>query len=213
MDLKFDYDGILKAEGLGKYKRDFQAQLLTATRKAMQKVGAEYKTKIQNDARKSLKITRQPLIKSFSYKVYYKRSGRIPSLHFYSRVPWMGIHDKGGIIRKGAIPLSKKHIGYKTLKDIFLQLSRAKNLFFEKQGSYTIAWSKNTEAQKRLLAPFRSVTRAKQGKVVRKDERVNVAIITSSRIRKRLNMTEIVKSSLPVLSKEIEKQFKIVKNK
>lgn len=213
MDLKFDFDGILKAEGLSKYKRDFQSQLLMATRKAMQKIGVQYKDKIQNDARKSLKVSRQAVIRSFSYKVYYKRTGRIPSLHFYSRVPWMGIHDKGGVIKKGAIPLSKKHIGYKTLKDIFQQLSRAKNLFFDKQGNYTIAWARNTEAQKRLLAPFRAVTRAKQGKVVRKDERVNVAIITSSKIRKRLSMTEIIKSSLPELSKEIERQFKIVKNK
>ena len=68
-------------------------------------------------------------------------------------------------------------MGYAKMKKLFKILSSENNLFFDKTSKGTIAWAKNTEEHKRLLAPFRSNMRARAGKVIRKNERVNIAIV------------------------------------
>jgi hypothetical protein len=220
MDLKFEFGELLKAEGLRKYRRDFQAQLLLATRRAMQEFGKEIRDKIRTDVSNTLKVRRQAILKSFVYKVYFRKTNKIPALHFYSGIKWMGVHAKGGSAGKVVIPLAfrkgtvKEGLGTIGFRKLLAQLASNKNLFFEKKGSITIIWARNTREDRRLLVNFRAYQRKQTGqKSIKKNERVNIGFITSVKWTKKLNMYDIVQLNMPKLSKEIEKQFKIVKNK
>lgn len=216
MELKFDFDGVIKAQGLQKYKRYFIAKMLFATRKAMQEVGKDTKAKIQADVRSKLKIKREAFVKSFTYKVYYKRVNQVPSLHFYSKVPWVGMHTKGGSVNKKVIiPFTRKApsgvsnssvLGNKTLKILLATLQEHKNLFFDNTGKQTIVWAKNTKLDSKLLVHFRKAQG--QGRIKR-DERVNVGVVVkNTTIKKRLQMNEYIQDSLKDISKKIEANFK-----
>lgn len=212
MQVQINLNGVLTSAGMNTYSTAFKAKLLLNTRKAMQTVGKEYKTKMQDNAKSKLKVKKPAFIKSISYKVYFQRAGKTPSLHFYSRVPWMGMHDKGGMLTKNVfIPLSKKRLGYKEMKTLIRNLRSAGNLFFEKRGGTTIAWAKNTQQFKSVLTPFRAVMKAQNGgKTIKKDERVNVAIVSkNTRLKKKIRMTELALESLPKIKREIERLFTI----
>ena len=220
MELKFEFGELLKAEGLSKYKRDFQAQLLLATRRAMQEFGKDIRDKIRKDVSSTLKVRRQAILKSFVYKVYFRKTNKIPTLHFYSGIKWMGVHAKGGSAGKVVIPLAmrrgtvKEGLGTIGFRKLLARLGSHKNLFFEKKGRITVVWARNTWEDRGDLKQFRSLQRKQTGKKsIKTNERVNVGIITSVKWTKKLNMYDIVQLNMPKLSKEIERQFKIVKNK
>jgi len=209
MTTAITFDGILLQNGVNRYQADFKKKLITNTTKAMNTIGKEYRDKIRKNAEQGLKIKRKVILKSFVYKIYNKDKNQLPNIHYYSGIPWMGLHDKGGAISKTVfIPLSKKRIGYKNLKLLIAALSQANNLFFDKKGGTTIAWAKNTEQFKKLLAPFRATTRARNGKIVKKDERINVAIVGKNiRLKKKIRTTEIALESIPKIVREVERLF------
>jgi hypothetical protein len=203
------FDGVLLPQGMSRYQADFKKTLYTKVNTAMKTIGKEYRDKIRDNASQTLKIKKQSILKSFVFEIYNADTNRLPSLQYRSGIAWMGIHDKGGpISKKVLIPLSKKRIGYKTMKNLISDLSRANNLFFDKKNGTTIAWAKNTLQFKQALAPFRAVTRARNGKVVKKDERVNVAIVGKNiRLRKKIRLSEIALASIPRIVREVERLF------
>lgn len=219
MDIKIELDGIIKAQGFEKYSRDFRAKLLKSTRKAMQDVGKTTKAKIQADVRSKLKIKREAFVKSFTYKVYFKKTNNIPSLHFYSAVPWVGMYTKGGSVNKKVIiPFTKKapkgitkskSLGTKTLKYLLSELQSHKNLFFDNTGNQTIVWAKNTKEDSRLLVNFRRA-QSNGGTRIKINERVNIGVVVkNTSIKKRLSMNEYVQSSLKEITQQIELNMKL----
>ncbi len=218
MQLKFEYGELLKAQGINKYARDFQAQLLAATRRAMHIFGKEMRDKIRTDVQRNLNVKRPAILKSFVYKVYFQKTNRVPSLHFYSGIKWMGVHAKGGSARRVIIPFAartgsvKEGLGTIGFRKLLAELASDKNLFFENHGQYTIIWAKNTGTAKRRLAPFRKFTRQKTGqKTIKREERVNIGMIVSAKWTKKINMLDMVEKGLPKLNDEILKQFEIGK--
>ncbi len=65
-------EGIVAPGGVNQWSREFRAQLLMNTRKAMQKVGKEQIEIIRRDVEQGLKIKKKAVVKSFVYKVYYQ---------------------------------------------------------------------------------------------------------------------------------------------
>lgn len=215
MNVQYKLDGMFTNAGLTKYSKAFREQMFRATALAMDKVGKKTIEVIKGQAQAGLKIKRQAVIKSFKSKLYFRNKNQLPSLQYYSRIPWMGTHSHGatiGVSKKLIIPFSHKRIGYKAFKEILRELSQGHNLFFKHHGTTTTVWAKNTEQFKRLLAPFRKATRSYNSKVVRKGEPVVVGIMVENvRLSKKFDMEATARNSVNLISKEVSNIFKTSK--
>ena len=199
---------------------DFKTKLFNATNNGMKKVMGTVINEIRDDASKNLKIKRKVILKSFVGKIYATNKMTLPSIHFYSGVPWMGTHSKGAAITgRIFIPFVLKPIGYYKQQELLKQLKSNENLFVDKTGSNAILWAKNTKADSKLLAPFKRVEstarrqRKLSGEKVRttfkQEERVNLGImVRSTKLPKRLNFNTIIERNMKNIVKEIENNFK-----
>ena len=215
MQVQYKLDGLFTNSGLLKYKSAFRDQIFKVTAQAMNKVGKSTNEKIQKQAQMALKIKRNAVLKSFKSKVYSKDKNNLPSLHYYSRIPWMGVHTKGatlGHAKKLIIPFSSKRIGYKQFKNLLAHLRESRNLFMKKAGATTVVFAKNTDKDKKILAPFRKSTRAYNNKIVRKNETVVIGIMVGNvRMSKKFDMEQTAVNSIPEVTKEVSKIFKTSK--
>lgn len=215
MRIQYKLDGMFTNNGIVNYKNAFSQQIIKATTQAMTKVGKLTNEKIVKQAQQGLKIRRQAVLKSFRSKVYSRNKNYLPTLHYYSRVPWMGTHTHGATIgqsKKLIIPFALKRIGYKEFKHILSVLNSHKNIFMKKAGKTTIVYSKNTEQDKKILAPFRKSTRAYNQKIVRRNEVVVVGMMQSNiRLAKRFDMESTAINSVKDVAKEVTNIFKTSK--
>lgn len=221
IDLKIKTDKFF-CTGLGKrYISNFKQKLISACDDGMRKAADEILEKVRDDVSRNLKVKKKGLVKSFVAKIYSGNKNKIPSVHFYSRVPFMGTHDKGAkITGRIFIPFTLKPLGFKTQKLIFEELRRNGNLFAdEKKGSKTILFAINNKKSERILAPFKRLIRSERIKqrqngakvrtTIKQDERVNLGILVKqTKLPKRLNFTTIIASNVNKIVDEVEKAFK-----
>lgn len=220
IDLKIKTDKFF-GTGLGKrYIYNFKQKLISACDEGMRKAADEILEKVRDDVAKNLKVKKKGLVKSFVAKIYNGNKNKIPSVHFYSRVPFMGAHDKGATISgRIFIPFTLKPLGFKTQKLIFEELRRNKNLFTDTSNGKTILFAINNKTSERTLAPFKRLIRSERIKqrqngakvrtTIKQDERVNLGILVKqTKLPKRLNFTTIIAGNVNKIVDEIEKAFK-----
>ena len=76
----------------------------------MRGVGREIAESVRQDMRAGLRVKKASFLKSMRAKVYNQRRDRFPALYIGSKIPWLGLHEKGGVISgRMLIPLLPQH--------------------------------------------------------------------------------------------------------
>ncbi len=154
---------------------------------------------------------RQPV--AVGDQVLDKDKNRLPALYVGSRIPWSGIHERGGQIGgRMLIPLHGR-VGRKRFKAQIAELMRGGNAYFIKNAKGNrVLMAENIKEHDRPLAGFKRRYRKAEGiKKLKRGADVPIAVLVPRvQLKKRLNIERIVAGRIPRLSVAIEKQLRQV---
>jgi hypothetical protein len=154
-------------------------------------------------------------LKSFRATVHARRTDILPVVDFYSKIPWMGIHERGGVIQGPVlIPLTEegKRMGAKAFRRVVTGLMRQGNAFFKNVNGKVILFAENIAESGKLLTRFRKAFRQRTGMAqrarIQRGIDLPIAILLPRvEIRKRLRLTEIVQQNLRLIASAIERRL------
>ena len=158
-------------------------------------------------------VVKKSFVKGFTAKVLDKDPQRLPALYVGSRIPWSGIHERGGAIQgRMLIPLHGR-VGRKRFKAQIAELMRGGNAYFIKNAKGNIVlMAENIKEHDRPLGGFKRRYRKAEGiKKLKRGADIPIAVLVPRvQLKKRLNVERLVAGRVPRLAAAIEKQLRRV---
>ena len=198
---------------VSRFVGDLKAKLRTAVGKGMASEGKKIQQAVRTHVNSRLNVQKKSVLQSFTAKVLDQDPLRLPGLLIRSKIPWMGLHETGGIIRgKMLIPLNGR-IGRKAFKALVDQLMRGGNAYFIKKGGRTILMAENLKEYDRPLAKIKRRYRQTEGiKRLKRGTDVPIAVLVNKvTVRKRLDVEGVVRGRVPSLSAAIQKEIAAIR--
>ncbi|WP_369602625.1 DUF6441 family protein [Hahella sp. SMD15-11] len=211
MRISLTTEGLLDRRRFSAWRARTGQAMRQATARAMRTVGREMAEDVRRDMRRAFKVRKLAFIKSLRAKVYDRRRDRFPALYIGSKIPWLGIHERGGTIGgRMLIPLLPRHqrIGRKAFRRVIDSLMRAGNAYFVEKNGKTLLMAENIRENDRALARFKRGQRQQTGrKRLRRGQEIPVAVLVDSvRLHKRFDLESAVRRKLPRLAQAIRKE-------
>ena len=186
-------------------------------RKAVARSIASEAVTLKQDVRShvagQMAVVKKSFVKGFTAKVLDKDTPRLPALYVGSRIPWSGIHERGGAIQgRMLIPLHGR-VGRKRFKAQIAELMRGGNTYFIKNAKGNIVlMAENIQEHDRPLSGFKRRYRQAEGiKRLKRGADVPIAVLVPRvQLKKRLSVERLVAGRIPRLSARIEKQIQTV---
>ena len=205
---------------LRRWGGEFREKVQKAVARGIASEATELKQDVRSHVAGQMTVVKKSFVKGFTAKVLDKDRSRLPALYVGSRIPWSGIHERGGVIGgRMLIPLHGR-VGRKRFKAQIAELMRGGNAYFIKNAKGNIVlMAENIKEYDRPLSGFkrryRNSLRAEglSGKSLRLKRGADVPIavlVPRVQLKKRLNVERIVAGRIPRLSARIEKQLRLV---
>lgn len=210
LKMSLSTDGLLDPRRLEAWTREKQQQIHRGITRAMLREGPAIAKRADSQARQALHSKRRnfPNIRA---KVYSQRADIPPALRIYSKVPWLGIHATGGVIKgaRGKLLVPLIQMNAKAFRRVLQTISRTGAGFFKEIRGKVYLFAEYQPEYGRGLGRFRtSITRGLGGGRIKKGADVPIAVLVSQvTIRKRINMESIVRQGLPGLARAIEREI------
>lgn len=131
MRLSLTTSGLLDPRQLSSWSAERQRAIHAAVAKGMQSGGREVRDAARNQMRSAFTVKRSNFISSMGVKIFDKKQNELPALWVGSKIPWLGIHERGGTVSGNLlIPLLPNRIGPKRFKAAIDGLMRSGNAYF-----------------------------------------------------------------------------------
>jgi len=202
-----------KAAGaqLRRWGGEYREKVKKAVSQAIRGEAAELREDVRSHVGSRLAVFRKSFLKGFTARVLDRDTTRLPALYVGSRIPWSGIHEKGGAIGgRMLIPIHGR-VGRKRFKAQVAALMRGGNAYFVKNARGNIVlMAENIREHDRPLAGFKRRYRKAEGiKRLKRGASIPIAILVPKVIlKKRLDVERLVASRIPRLSAAFEKQIR-----
>ncbi len=196
---------------LRRWGGEFRDTVKKAVAKAMAKEAVSIKQDVRAQVASQLTVVKKTFLKGFAAYVIDKDKARLPALYVGSRIPWVGMHEKGGTISaKMLIPLHGR-VGRKRFKAQIAELMRGGNAYFIKNArGNVVLMAENIKEHDRPLAGFKRRLRKAQGiKRLKRGADVPIAVLVPRvMLKKRLDIERLVVGRVPRLAAGIEQQIR-----
>lgn len=182
----------------------------SALKRGMQSGGREVRDAARSQMRSAFNVKRSSFVSSMQAKVLDKRTDRLPALLVGSKIPWLGLHEKGGTVSGNLlIPLLPGRIGPKRFKAVVDGLLRSGNAFFVEKNGKVILMAENIRENASQLNRFKRAERARTGaKQIKRGQEIPIAVLVKSvSLKRRLDLTGAVQRSLLRLASAIQKEL------
>ena len=213
MKISFRIDSSAAQAQLRRWGGEFRDKVKKAVAKAMAKEAIEIKSEVREQVASQLTVVKKTFLKGFSAYVIDKDKTRLPALYVGSRIPWVGMHEKGGTISaKMLIPLHGR-IGRKRFKAQIAELMRGGNAYFIKNAKGNVVlMAENIKEHARPLAGFKRRYRKAEGiKRLKRGADIPIAVLVPRvMLKKRLDIERLVLRRIPRLAMEVESQIRTV---
>ncbi len=202
-----------KAAGaqLRRWGGEYREKVKQAVSLAIRGEAAELREDVRSHVGSRLAVVRKSFLKGFTARVLDNDPTRLPALYVGSRIPWSGIHEKGGAIGgRMLIPIHGR-VGRKRFKAQVAVLMRGGNAYFVKNAKGNIVlMAENIKEHDRPLAGFKRRYRKAEGvKRLKRGASIPIAVLVPKVVlKKRLDVERLVASRIPRLSAAIEKQIR-----
>lgn len=202
-----------KAAGaqLRRWGGEYRDKVKKAVSQAIRGEASELREDVRSHVGSRLAVVRKSFLKGFTARVLDKDPTRLPALYVGSRIPWSGIHEKGGAIGgRMLIPIHGR-VGRKRFKAQVAALMRGGNAYFVKNAKGNIVlMAENIKEHDRPLAGFKRRYRKAEGvKRLKRGASIPIAVLVPKVVlKKRLDVERLVASRIPRLSAAIEKQIR-----
>jgi len=198
---------------LRRWGGEFREKVQKVVARGIASEAAELKQDVRSHVAGQMTVLKKSFVKGFTAKVLDKDKNRLPALYVGSRIPWSGIHERGGVIGgRMLIPLHGR-VGRKRFKAQIAELMRGGNAYFIKNAKGNIVlMAENIKEYDRPLSGFKRRYRKAEGiKRLKRGADVPIAVLVPrAQLKKRLNVERIVAGRIPRLSARIEKQLRLV---
>jgi hypothetical protein len=213
MKISFSIDSAAAQAQLRRWGGEFQDKVKKAVAKAMSKEAADIKQDVRAQVASQLTVVKKNFLKGFTAYVIDKDPSRLPALYVGSRIPWVGMHERGGTISaKMLIPLHGR-VGRKQFKAQIAELMRAGNAYFIKNAKGNVVlMAQNLKESNQSLAGFKRRYRKVQGiKRLKRGADIPIAVLVPRvMLKKRLDIERLVLRRIPKLALEVEKQLRTI---
>ncbi len=181
-----------------------------AVARGMQSGGREVRDAARAQMRSAFTVKRQSFVSSMHTKVLDKKPDRLPALWVGSKIPWLGLHEKGGTVSGNLlIPLLPGRIGPKRFKAVIDGLMRSGNAFFVKKDGKVLLMAENITENASQLTRFKRAERGRTGaKQIKRGQEVPIAVLVKSvTLKRRLDLAGAVRGALPQLARAIQNEL------
>lgn len=214
MQVSLATSGLLDPAKLRAWTNAGHQRIRAAVGRAMRSEGRVIAAAAQKQAAQAFG-GKQRAAKSIRVKLYDKKPQELPALKIGSKVPWLGIHEKGGTI-SGKMLLPFGDSRPRGFKKAIAELMRSGNAYFRQVGAHAILFAENIPENERVLRGFKRNARAagivetkgKSGKSIARGTDIPVAVLVKRlTVKKRLKLTQTVLRGLPGLARAIEQEL------
>ncbi len=213
MRISIRIDSAAAQAQLRRWGGDFRDKAKKAVARAIASEAVEIKDDVRRHVAGQMAVVKKSFLKGFTAKVLDKDPARLPALYVGSRIPWSGMHERGGLIAgRMLIPLHGR-VGRKRFKAQIAQLMRGGNAYFIKNAKGNIVlMAENIKEHDRPLAGFKRRYRKAEGiQRLKRGADIPIAVLVPKVVlRKRLDVARLVAGRIPRLSAAIEKQIRTV---
>ena len=213
MKISIRIDSAAAQAQLRRWGGEFRDKVKKAVAKAMAKEATAIKSDVRDQVASQLTVVKKTFLKGFSAYVIDKDKARLPALYVGSRIPWVGMHEKGGTISaKMLIPLHGR-VGRKRFKAQIAELMRGGNAYFIKNAKGNVVlMAENIKEHARPLAGFKRRYRKAEGiKRIKRGADIPIAVLVPRvMLKKRLDIERLVVRRIPRLAASIEQQIRTV---
>ena len=213
MKISIRIDSAAAQAQLRRWGGEFRDKVKKSVAKAMAKEAVEIKQDVREQVASQLTVVKKTFLKGFSAYVIDKDPSRLPALYVGSRIPWVGMHEKGGVISaKMLIPLHGR-VGRKRFKAQVAELMRGGNAYFIKNAKGNVVlMAENIKEHDRPLAGFKRRYRKAEGiKRLKRGADIPIAVLVPRvMLKKRLDIERLVVRRIPRLAASIEQQIRTV---
>ena len=203
-------EGLLDRRRFNVWQADTHKAIRAAVARAMRDSGKDMAAQVRGEMRASFRATSPKFLRSMHAKVFDRKTNAFPALYLGSKVPWLGLHERGGTIQgRMLIPLLPQHqrIGRKAFARVIDALMRSGNAWFIEKNGQKILMAENISENARPLARFRRAERERSGaKRLRRGQEIPIAVLVQRVIlKKRFDLNRAVRVELPRLTAAIRK--------
>jgi hypothetical protein len=202
--------GLFDARHFSAWSTARRDAIRSALKRGMQAGGREVRDAARSQMRSAFNVKRSSFVSSMQAKVLDKKTDRLPALLVGSKIPWLGLHEKGGTVSGNLlIPLLPGRIGPKRFKAVVDGLLRSGNAFFVEKNGKVILMAENIRENASQLNRFKRAERARTGaKQIKRGQEIPIAVLVKSvSLKRRLDLTGAVQRSLPRLASAIQKEL------
>ena len=166
-----------------------QAQL--ATGQAVRSYAPVLQSAVRDHVASRLTIREKSFLSSFKVKVLDANPTRLPDLLVKGSIPWVSIHETGGVISGNLLIPIGRRIGPKTFKLMVKNLMETKRSFFIRTSNGTVVLMARTSGKE--AKPF-------------------AVLVPGVTIPKRLDIAGLVQDKIPELQSAIEAALQEIAN-
>jgi len=205
--------GLLDPRQLSAWSAERRRAIHAAVAKGMQSGGREVRDAARAEMRSAFTVKRNSFVSSMGVKVFDKKPEQLPALRVGSKIPWLGLHEKGGSVSGNLlIPLLPGRIGPKRFRQIVDSLMRSGNAYFIKKNGRVLLMAEYIKENGSQLTRFKRAERGRTGaKQIKRGQEIPIAVLVKRvDLKRRLNLVGGVQRALPALAQAIQKELEKV---
>lgn len=212
MKLSLTTSGLLDPQRLDSWIPEKRRAIRKAVEAGMKAAGREIAMTAQARMQSAFKVRKSGFVRSMRHKLYAGSPEKFPALLIGSRIPWLGIHMRGGTIGgRMLIPLlpEQQRLGRKAFRRVIDGLMRTGNAFFIQKNGKVILMAEVIKENTAELRRFKRAERGRTGaKSIKRGQEIPIAVLVPTvTLRGRLDLPGIVRSQLPKLTTSILQQL------
>lgn len=212
LKLSLTTTGLLDKSKLDAWSRQKRAAIHKAVAAGMRDGGKVVADAVRSRMNADFTVRKAAFVRSLRAKVYDRAPDRLPALLVGSRIPWLGIHVRGGTLSgRMLIPLTPegRRIGRRAFKRVVDALIRSGNAYFIRKNGQAILMAENLRENASVLARFKRAERSRTGaKSIKRGTEIPIAVLVPNvTLKCRFDLEGAVRGQLSVLARAIEKQL------
>ena len=212
LKLSLTASGLLDKSKLDAWSKQKQSAIHKAVAAGMQSGGKLVVDAVRGRMNADFSVKKPAFVKSLRAKVYDRNPDKLPAVLIGSKIPWLGIHVRGGTISgRMLIPLTEegRRIGRRAFKRVIDALIRSGNAYFIRKGGRAILMAENLKENASSLARFKRAERQRTGaKSIKRGTEIPIAVLVPNvTLKRRFDLERAVRGQLPVLTRAIEVQL------
>ena len=212
LKLSLTATGLFEKSNFDAWTRQKQAAIHQAVAAGMQSGGKVVADTVRTRMNADFTVRKPAFVRSLRAKVFDRDPDRLPALLIGSRIPWLGIHVRGGTLSgRMLIPLLPEHqrMGRKAFRRVIDGLLRTGNAFFIQRNGKAILMAEAIKENSAELRRFKRAERIRTGaKSIKRGTEIPIAVLVPNvTLKRRFDLEGAVRGQLPVLARAIEQRL------